>query len=74
MTGLFEIFDPGLRFRREQKDFDKVRRLETVDDCPVDLRLGVDLDHGVARISLPPRPPSTQAAEADAEPDPDSTE
>lgn len=49
---IFEIFQPGLRFGREQQDFDKVRVLTaeeggTPPDCPVH----VDLTKGIVTIA-----------------------
>lgn len=59
----FEIFAPGLRHMREQKEFDKVRVLESEDGQKgLDRRHGIDLAKGTAVI----RPRKRAAA---AEPD-----
>jgi len=50
MTGFFEIFNPGMRHTREQKDFDKVAVVPTRKGGRGPLR--IDLDAGTVVLPM----------------------
>mgnify|MGYP001231029479 CR=1 FL=1 len=54
MTGFFEIFEPGLRHTREQKDLEKILIVEA--DKGGTGPEPLDLDSGSVVLHVPPRP------------------
>ena len=54
MTGFFEIFDPGARHQREQKDLEKILIVEA--DKGGTGPQPLDLDSGSVTLHLPHRP------------------
>jgi len=60
MTDFFEMFQPGLRHLREQRDLDKATVVQSKrgDDGPQPL----DLDSGHVILRMPPRPRPTLEA------------
>ena len=68
----FELFQPGLRFLREEKDRQKMLVAE-----PKYGRgggpLGIDLDSGTATFTMPPRNENADAVENHADPEEDAT-
>lgn len=55
MTGFFEIFEPGLRHQREQKDLEKILVVEA--DKGGSGPQPLDLDSGSVVLRVPPRQP-----------------
>ncbi|MCA0253064.1 MAG: DUF6191 domain-containing protein [Actinobacteria bacterium] len=53
MTGFFEIFEPGLRHQREQKDLEKILVVEA--DKGGSGPQPLDLESGSVTLRLPPR-------------------
>ena len=69
MSDFFELFQPGLRYKREQDDLEKVLIVEA--DKGGSGPQPLDLDSGSVRLRLPPpRQESAPAAPEDG-PDPD---
>ncbi len=54
MTGFLEIFDPGMRHQREQKDLEKILIVEA--DQGGTGPQPLDLDSGSVTLRVPPRP------------------
>lgn len=54
MTGFFEIFEPGMRHQREQKDLEKILIVEA--DKGGSGPIPLDLDSGSVTLRVPPRP------------------
>lgn len=61
MTGFFELFNPGLRHAREQKDFDKVSVIPTKHGGRGPLQ--IDLDKGTVVLPARKQTLSEQAVE-----------
>ncbi len=70
MSDFFELFQPGLRHLREQRDLDKVLVVESKrgDDGPAPL----DLDSGHVVLRLPKRPPAEPETARPAADQPDA--
>ena len=66
MTDFFEIFQPGLKYLREERDRQKM--LVSKPTHGGGAPLGIDLDGGTAKISIKPRAADSQ------EPDPTDDE
>lgn len=54
MTNFFEIFNPGARHQREQKDLEKILIVEA--DKGGSGPQPLDLDSGSVTLRIPPRP------------------
>lgn len=64
MTGFFEIFQPGLRYKREQEDLEKVLIVEA--DKGGSGPRPLDLDSGSVLLQMPGREATDQSDDADA--------
>ena len=60
MSDFFEIFNPGLRYKREQDDLDKILVVEA--DKGGSGPQPLDLDSGSVVLRLPPVPPTPEDA------------
>ncbi|GAB3810486.1 hypothetical protein GCM10028820_00020 [Tessaracoccus terricola] len=60
MSDFFSIFQPGMQHVREQRDFEKVRFVESAEGAPGGPSL-VDFEAGSVTISVPP--PAAEAPE-----------
>lgn len=60
MSNFFEIFNPGLRYKREQDDLDKILVVEA--DKGGSGPQPLDLDSGSVVLRLPPAPPTPEDA------------
>lgn len=62
MTDFFSIFQPGMQHVREQRDFEKVRFVESAEGAPGGPSL-VDFEAGSVTIAVPPREEDSDDAE-----------
>ncbi len=60
MSNFFEIFNPGLRYKREQDDLEKILVVEA--DKGGSGPQPLDLDSGSVVLRLPPGPPTPEDA------------